>query len=236
MKAEPLTPRESDILKLLCEGYSDREIAERLVLAHGTVKWYNRQIFSKLAVNSRVQACIAARELEAYSSTSGGAPETKLPLALTSFIDRRESIQELSQLLRDNRLITIVGPGGIGKTRLSIEVAKRFLENSHFIPCFVSLAAYSTPQSVPLAIADSLGIPIRAQEVSLQQVVETLSHQPMLLILDNFEHLTDAADTVNRILRSVSDVRLLVRLASVSACTARSSTRSTVCLFPMVRL
>ena len=60
---EPLTQREMDILRLLAEGLSDREIAQRLVLAEGTVKWYNKQIYSKLGVNGREQAVSKARQV-----------------------------------------------------------------------------------------------------------------------------------------------------------------------------
>jgi class 3 adenylate cyclase len=60
---EPLTERELEILRLLAEGLSDREIAQKLVLAQGTVKWYNKQIYSKLDVHSRAQAVERGREL-----------------------------------------------------------------------------------------------------------------------------------------------------------------------------
>ena len=60
---EPLTQREMEILRLLAEGLSDREIAQRLVLAQGTVKWYNKQLYSKLGVHSRSQAVDKAREV-----------------------------------------------------------------------------------------------------------------------------------------------------------------------------
>jgi predicted ATPase/DNA-binding CsgD family transcriptional regulator len=205
-----LTSREQDILKLLCEGFSDRAIAEQLVLSVGTVKWYNKQIFAKLGVNNRVQATLATNKLELLATIADYSLKQHLPLPLTSFIGRSETITEVCTLLRDHRLVTIVGQGGIGKTRLALEIAKRLQNNDLFAPWFVALAAYSQPEEVPLAIANSLGITIQVQKTALQQIIEILSHQPTLLVLDNFEHLLPAADALMAILNSVREVRLLV--------------------------
>ena len=210
MKGESLTAREQDILKLLCEGYSDREIAERLVLSLGTVKWYNKQIFSKLGVNNRVQATIAARVREPAASMSSLRTDLHLPRFLTPFIGRSEVIDQVCRLLRENRLMMIVGPGGTGKTRLSVEVARQFHADNHFETYYESLATYTTPETVPLAIASSLDLTIRDQDAALEQVIAALSRQPTLLILDNFEHLIDAAATLETLTRSVTTVRLLV--------------------------
>jgi predicted ATPase/DNA-binding CsgD family transcriptional regulator len=210
MAAVELTPRERDILNLLCEGLSDRAIAEQLVLSVGTVKWYNKQIFAKLGVSNRVQATLAAHKLRPPTATLDESSQQRLPLSITSFIGRAEGIKQVCSLLQDHHLVTIEGPGGVGKTRLAVEVVRRLQETSHFIPCFVPLAAYSQPDVVPLAIANSLAITIHSQKTALQQVIQTLSRQPTLLVLDNFEHLLSAADALIAILRSVPDVRLLV--------------------------
>ncbi len=134
---EPLSQREHEILVLIKEGLSNREIAQALHLSLETVKWYNQQIFSKLGVNSRTKAVAKA---EAYgllqnpeSSTARQdlPPPHNLPSQPTPFIGREAELAELHSLLLDPaiRLVTIFGPGGIGKTRLALAVAEEFVKH-----------------------------------------------------------------------------------------------------------
>lgn len=210
MSSIELTPREQEILKLLCQGFSNGAIAERLVLSLGTVKWYNKQIFAKLGVNNRVQATLAANKLGLLATTSDYSPPQPLPLPLTSFIGREEIIDKVCALLQQHRLVTIVGQGGIGKTRLALEVGRREQDNQHFALNYVPLATCSQAEAIPLAIADHLRITILAQQPIVRQVIDALSRQPTLLILDNFEHLLSATPLIITILRSVAHIRLLV--------------------------
>jgi DNA-binding CsgD family transcriptional regulator len=92
---EPLTERELDILRLLAEGLTDREIAQRLVIAQGTVKWYNKQIYQKLSVHGRKQAVARAGQAGLLKSQLD-IPEYNLenfkhnlPVQLTSFVGRQ---------------------------------------------------------------------------------------------------------------------------------------------------
>ena len=91
---EPLTERELEVLRLIARGLSNREIASELVLTLGTVKWYNRQIYSKLGVHSRTQAVAQAKNAGLFDPTPetppspGIAPEHNLPAQVTSFIGR----------------------------------------------------------------------------------------------------------------------------------------------------
>jgi predicted ATPase len=133
-----------------------------------------------------------------------------LPLPLTPFIGRAEMINELCRLLSDRRLITVIGMGGIGKTRLAIEVARRFQHQERFVACFVPFAAYTEGSALMPAIAESLGIMARSEGKIRQQVIEWLSRIPTLLVLDNLEQLTDAARFLDSLLRSVAEIRLLV--------------------------
>src|SRR5215475_12408669 len=102
MAAVELTPRERDILNLLCEGLSDRAIAEQLVLSVGTVKWYNKQIFAKLGVNNRVQATLAAHKQRLPTATLDESSQQRLPLSITSFIGRAEGIKQVCSLVQDH--------------------------------------------------------------------------------------------------------------------------------------
>jgi predicted ATPase/DNA-binding CsgD family transcriptional regulator len=205
-----LTPRERDILLLICDGWSNQAIADRLILSLGTVKWYNKQIFAKLGVDNRTQAALAARKIGVTAPKTVSDAEAHLPVLPTSFIGRAETIAQVGDLLNTHRLVTIVGQGGVGKTRLALEVARQMGEQGQLTPYFVSLAPYSQIEALPLAIADRLKITIRDQQGALQQVIDALLHQPSLVILDNFEHLLEAADFLDDILRTVREVRLLV--------------------------
>lgn len=83
---EPLTQREAEFLHLLVEGLSNREIAQALVITPGTVKWYNKQLFSKLGVHSRSQAVDRAREMGLLENTRKASPKEIPQLALPSGI------------------------------------------------------------------------------------------------------------------------------------------------------
>lgn len=210
MEEVHLTPREHEILLRLCEGWSNQAIANHFVLSLDTVKWFNKQIFSKLGVANRVQATLAARTLGLSVSQPLSQAVSHLPAPLTSFIGRAETISQLCDLLDDHRLVTIVGPGGIGKTRIALEVAYRFRDGSRFKPYFVSLAAYSDPAEVPLAVAECLSITIARSRSVLDQLVAVLQEQAALLVLDNFEQVAHAVDFVVALLRGTHRVRILV--------------------------
>ena len=118
-----LTPRELEILALLAKRLSDREIAEALFIELTTVKWYNRQIYSKLGTKNRREAVTKAETL-GLLVTASSLPSTfdqNLPADLTPFIGRERELAELAGLLAQSavRLVTILGPGGMGKERYS---------------------------------------------------------------------------------------------------------------------
>src|SRR4030095_8594010 len=127
-------------------------------------------------------------------------------------IGRDADIEALGQWLADPvlRLITLIGPGGVGKTRLVLELARAVAEGGAVRVRFVSLAPLRDPAFVAPAIAEALGLsdvtaldlPTRARAAC--------ADQPTLLVLDNFEHLLDAAPLVADLLTSVPSLRLLV--------------------------
>ena len=129
---EPLTERELEVLQCLADGQSNKDIADTLVVEVSTVKWYNAQIYAKLGVKNRRQAVIRAQTLgilEADSSDPLHRLQHNLPADTLPFIGRKNEIKELVDQLTDDkfRLITILGPGGMGKSRLSIEVGRHLL-------------------------------------------------------------------------------------------------------------
>jgi non-specific serine/threonine protein kinase len=213
---EPLTKRELEILRLLAGGSSNREIAEELVLALGTVKWYNKQIYSKLGVHSRIQAVACAREaglLDAPPDTSARpaiSPQHNLPAQVTSFIGREREIGEVKRLLAATRLLTLTGPPGTGKTRLGLQVAAQALDRFTDGVFFVDLAPISDPQLVPSSVAQVLGV----REAGGQPLLETLKNhlrgRRLLLLLDNFEQIIEAAPVVGELLSASPGLKALV--------------------------
>jgi len=213
---EPLTDREMEILGLISRGLSNREIASELVLTSGTVKWYNRQIYSKLGVHSRTQAVAQAKKAGLFDPTPetppspGISPLHNLPAQVTSFIGRVHEIEEIMHLLRTARLITLTGSGGSGKTRLALRAATGVLERFEDGVFLVNLAPISDPQLVPSTIAQVLGI----RETAGQQLIETINiyllEKHTLLLLDNFEQILDAAPLVGELLSSSPGLNILV--------------------------
>src|SRR5260221_5806514 len=125
-----LTQRELEILRLIAEGRSNQDIASGLFLTLSTVKWYLKQIYGKLHVGSRTQAIAVARAsglLNGTLSTNASpGPLDNLPQQPTPFFGRAKELAAISRRLADPtcRLLTLIGPGGIGKTRLALQAAE----------------------------------------------------------------------------------------------------------------
>jgi predicted ATPase/DNA-binding SARP family transcriptional activator len=130
-----------------------------------------------------------------------------LPHALSSFVGRRSDIVTLARMLEDHRLVTLVGPAGVGKTRLALELAP----SQPGPTWFVDLAATTDDAAVPHAIAAALAVDDQPGQQSLDTVVTVLNHRgPALVVLDNCEQLVGpCADAAQSILRRCPSVRLL---------------------------
>src|SRR5207237_7111985 len=135
-----------------------------------------------------------------------------LPLALTVLVGRDADVETLRHWLADPaaRLITLTGPGGVGKTRLALELARAIAEEGSTRVIFVSLAPIQDPAFVASAIAEALGlVDVSARDLPRRARAACEDH-PTLLMLDNFEHVLDAAPLVADLLTSVTALRLLV--------------------------
>ena len=215
---DPLTEREVDILGRIAEGLSNREIGQALFITVDTVKWYNKQIYSKLGVNSRTQAVARAQELGVLGS-DGQAPPADLrrrtmtitvPAQLTPFIGRGHERAEIKDLLGSVRLLTLTGPGGTGKTRLSVQIASELTHTFRDGVNFVRLAALRDPTLMPNAIAEVLNIHEQSGQPVRETVKTWLRGKQMLLVLDNFEHILDGASYISELLNAAPDLRIMV--------------------------
>jgi predicted ATPase len=136
------------------------------------------------------------------------------PVPPTAMLGRERELEEVLELLRRPgvRLVTLLGPGGIGKTRLALEAAARLAAP---VTAFADLAPLSGPELVPAAVAAALGVRAEGTRPVLDVLADRIGRRSVLLVLDNFEHVVEAAPVVARLLAACPDLRLLVTSRSV---------------------
>ncbi len=209
------------------------ELAQRVGCALGTIKKLetdqrrpSKQLAERLAdllnisADERAAFLKAARaelatdqlEIGQLSNKTLDRPTSNLPVPATRFIGREREVAALRDLIcRDDvRLVTLTGPGGTGKSRLCVQVAADVLALFEHGVWFVNLAPVSDPNLVASTIADALGV----REIGGQSIVDLLKRylreKRMLLLLDNFEHVVEAAPLVSELLAFAPDLKVLV--------------------------
>jgi predicted ATPase/class 3 adenylate cyclase len=140
------------------------------------------------------------------------ASPNNLPIQPTPFIGREQELTVIGVLLlrKEVRLVTLTGPGGIGKTRLALHVAAELSEHFPDGTWFVSLAPLSDPDLVIPTINQALGLPEAREQSSLDQVKRALQEKKVLLLLDNFEQVLSAALSVADLLSGCPRLKVLV--------------------------
>jgi predicted ATPase/DNA-binding CsgD family transcriptional regulator len=187
--AAGISPREAEVLALVGEHRSNAEIGARLFISVRTVETHVSSLLHKLGVPDRRALALVAGELaRAERSTEALA---SLPSPLTSFIGRTRERAALGEAIRANRLVTAVGPGGVGKTRLAVAVATDALTGFADSMWFVDLVPVSDPAMVAGAVAAALGIGEQQGRNLSDSVVTALADRHALLVLDNCEHVRD---------------------------------------------
>jgi non-specific serine/threonine protein kinase len=141
---------------------------------------------------------------EAYPKPSN------LPLRLTSFVGRDRQMADIKRLLGENRLVTLTGAAGCGKTRLALEAAWDLLEDCPDGVWLVELAPLANPSLVPQTVAVTLGLKEETNRALTQTLVDYLKDRILLLVIDNCEHLISACATlVEELLRACPKLRIL---------------------------
>ena len=138
-------------------------------------------------------------------------PKSNLPGQSTSFIGRVSELAEIRAKLKqdDCRLLTLLGPGGSGKTRLAIEAAGGLMEDFKHGIFFVNLAPLEGAERIPSTIASTLNFSFYEEGTPEEQLLDYLGNKHMLLILDNFEHLLAGVNFVNQMIFAAPEVKIL---------------------------
>ena len=206
-------------------GLTQEDLAERAGLSVDTISLlergehrrphrYTMQSLAdalELSQQERIRFETAAR-MPAVRADAHGARSTDLPSPLTPFIGREREVEEVRRRLLnpDVRLLTLTGPGGVGKTRLGLEVARQVRDQFAGGVCFVALASISESALVPSAIAQALQIKQGAGQSVAEVLKQYLRERQLLLVLDNFERLLEAGPPLAQLLAASSRLKVLV--------------------------
>ena len=169
------------------------------------------------SVTQQLAAAVRTDTLSGRSSPQSATPNHNLPSRLTPFVGREAEITTLLEWLAqaDTRLITLTGPGEIGKTSLAQEMGRRLLTQPvRGQPLegvwFVSLIGIHAAENVPVAVANVLDLPLPSREAAATAVIQQLRQRKLLLILDNFEQVLESRAWLLELLQAASGIRLIV--------------------------
>jgi predicted ATPase/DNA-binding CsgD family transcriptional regulator len=194
-----MTPREGEVLALLAEQLTYVEIGARLFISARTVESHVESLRRQFGARDR-------RELVQLATAANGAT---LPAALSSFVGRESERAELAAALGEARLVTAVGPGGVGKTRLAQTVAADLVTRHRDGTFYVDLVPVADSDDLPASVAQVVAAVHTGS--ALQTLVAVIGSRHVLLLLDNCEHLVDpVAQLVEHLLSSCPGLRVLL--------------------------
>ena len=220
-----LRPRAFDLLAALVERAGHLVNKDELL-----DQVWPKTVVEEAALHVQVSALRKVLGAEAITTVSGRGYQFTLPVTtddgeanrpsrskhnlsyqLTSFVGREQEIAQLEELVTANRLVTLTGAGGAGKTRLAIEVASRLIDRFPDGVRLVELAALSDPRLVPHATAQALEVKEQPTRSMVETLSEYLGSKKLLLVLDNAEHLVEGCvHLVDEIVRHSPDVAVVV--------------------------
>ncbi len=201
-----VTRRELEVLRCLVQRLSNREVADRLSVSVRTVESHVSSLLAKLGAGSRAElAALGAALLD-----QAARPATNLPSRLSSFVGRARELEEVAALLGSGRLLTLTGPGGTGKTRLAVEVARTAVDQHADGVWLAELASLSDSSAVADRVLVALGGQQTPGRSPIQTLVAFAVGKQALVVLDNCEHLlAEAARVVQALLDAAAPIRVL---------------------------
>jgi non-specific serine/threonine protein kinase len=209
--SDGLSRREREVAALVADGLTNRQIGERLFIAERTAEGHVEQIRNKLGFTSRSQiaAWVARGPVPGIDRPEEVDDRSDVPRPLSSLIGRSAEIGSISELVTHTPLVTIAGPGGIGKTRLAIEVALKVREAFSGGAWLVELGAVADSGAVAAAVSHGLRLQ-SGTESAETQLARFLSSRKALLVLDNCEHVLDGcAHLMQHLLSRSAGLRVL---------------------------
>ncbi|MFL1380894.1 ATP-binding protein [Nocardiopsis protaetiae] len=209
MSTPEISAREAEVLALLGEHLSNAEIAARLFISVRTVESHVSSLLRKLALPDR--RALARTAAERARPPRRGRPAPALPAPLTTFVGRVGERRDLAEAIRGHRLVTVVGAGGVGKTRLALAVAARAADDFADGVWFVDLVPLTEPGRVGAAVAAAVGVGERPGGDLDDAVSDALADRRALLVLDNCEHVRDGvAPFLERLLTACPRLHVVV--------------------------
>src|SRR5215831_8852984 len=203
-----ISAREAEILTLVGERRTNAEIGSRLVISVRTVETHVSSLLRKLGVPDRRALANLATDLARVGRASRAL--AGLPSPLNPFIGRAQERGDLREAVSAHRQVTAVGPGGVGKTRLALEVAADLASAYEDGVWFVDLVPVTDPAMAGSAVAAALGVGEQQGRSIDDSVLAALAEHRALLVLDNCEHLTGGvAPFVERLLARCPGVSVL---------------------------
>ena len=204
LESDPADERAHQHLMFCCLASGDRSAALR------QYKECRRVLQEELAVEPSAETTALYQWLAQTPTKALEVRITNLPIPLTSFIGRTREMARVKELLAQARLVTLMGPGGCGKTRLAIQVAGDVVDSFRDGVWWVDFAPLTDASLISQTIARRLGIPEATNVPISVSLVNYLRPRNMLLVLDNCEHLVDAiAQLARTLLRACSELKIL---------------------------
>ncbi len=204
-----LSARQLEVAKLIAAGDSTRGIADRLALSPRTVETHISTIFEKLGVRTRAQL-IALLAADAASEPRIEGRAESLRTTHQTLIGRKDDISAVATLVANNRVVTILGTGGLGKTQMALHVCAQLADAFPDGTWFVDFAGLTSGEFIALEIAHALNLTLPRDDDAQAALEARLKNIAALLVLDNCEHLIGrAAEIVAKLVRACPRIWIL---------------------------
>ncbi|MEM8860189.1 MAG: LuxR C-terminal-related transcriptional regulator, partial [Chloroflexota bacterium] len=212
---DSLTVREREIIELMQAGLSNKEIANQMSLAYETIKWYCKRIYGKVGVKNRNQLISSLNSLPRPHTSALAESTGTWKAPLTAFIGRMAEKETLFKQIKASRLVSIVGPGGNGKTRLALEIGRVALKELGRNPYLISAEAFQSEEELIYGLAKLFSISLNHFDSPINQIGAGIPKAPSLLIIDNFESIIESAPLLNTLLKQSEELKVLVTSRTV---------------------